>query len=98
MTAIIDRDVITAAQEAGAEEQALVRHGSAAADRRSGAPCSPVESVSGGSQRANVAPGRGEPSSVTATTGSPTSREAAPAGSASTPCPRWSGVRRPGTA
>lgn len=34
MTAIIDRDVITAAQEAGAEEQALVRHGSAAADRR----------------------------------------------------------------
>ncbi len=34
MTAIIDRDVITAAQEAAAEAQALVRHGSAAADRR----------------------------------------------------------------
>ena len=32
---------------------------SAAAERRSGAPCSPVRSVSGGSQRANVAPGRG---------------------------------------
>ena len=39
---------------------------SAAADRRSGAPCSPVRSVSGGSHSANVAPGRGEPSSVTA--------------------------------
>lgn len=34
MTAIIDRDVITAAQSAAAEAQALVRHGSAAADRR----------------------------------------------------------------
>ncbi|NMD56133.1 MULTISPECIES: LysM peptidoglycan-binding domain-containing protein [Tsukamurella] len=34
MTAIIDRDVITAAQEAAAEAQALVRHGSAAAGRR----------------------------------------------------------------
>ena len=55
---------------------------SEAADRRSGAPCSPVRSVSGGSQRANVAPGRGEPSSVTASTGAPTSRVAAAAGSA----------------
>ncbi|CAM3893658.1 LysM peptidoglycan-binding domain-containing protein [Tsukamurella ocularis] len=34
MTAIIDRDVITAAHEASADAQALVRHGSAAADRR----------------------------------------------------------------
>ncbi|CAM3209725.1 LysM peptidoglycan-binding domain-containing protein [Tsukamurella hominis] len=34
MTAIIDRDVITAAQDAAAEAQALVRHGSAASDRR----------------------------------------------------------------
>ncbi|KXP06830.1 LysM peptidoglycan-binding domain-containing protein [Tsukamurella pseudospumae] len=34
MTAIIDRDVITAAQEPAAEAQALARHGSAAADRR----------------------------------------------------------------
>ena len=42
-----------------------------AADRRSGAPCSPVRSVSGGSHRAKVAPGRGEPSSVTASTGAP---------------------------
>ncbi|GAA1073307.1 LysM peptidoglycan-binding domain-containing protein [Tsukamurella spumae] len=34
MTAIIDRDVITAAQEPASEAQALARHGSAAADRR----------------------------------------------------------------
>ncbi|MBS4100511.1 LysM peptidoglycan-binding domain-containing protein [Tsukamurella paurometabola] len=34
MTAIIDRDVITAAQETAGTAQALVRHGSAAADRR----------------------------------------------------------------
>lgn len=34
MTAIIDRDVITAAQNDGAPAPALVRHGSAAADRR----------------------------------------------------------------
>lgn len=34
MTAIIDRDVITAAQRAAAEAQVLGRHGSAAADRR----------------------------------------------------------------
>jgi hypothetical protein len=51
------------------------------AGRRVGAPFSPPPSVSGGSQSATVARDRGEPSSVTGTTGSPVSRPAVTSGS-----------------
>ncbi len=46
------------------------RAASAPAERRTGAPCSPRNAVSGGSHSANVVAPRGEPSSVTAVTGS----------------------------
>ena len=50
--------------------------------RRTGAPCSPASSVSGGSHSASDTVPRGDPSSVTARTGSPVSRLADTVGSA----------------
>ena len=61
---------------------ASIRAVSAPADRRTGAPFSPVTSASsGGSHNATVRPAAGEPSSVTAATSRPVSREADAAGS-----------------
>ena len=62
---------------------ASIRADSAPADRRTGAPFSPVSSSSrGGSHSATVRPAVGDPSSLTATTSRPTSRVAKAAGSA----------------
>ena len=62
---------------------ASIRAASAPAARRTGAPFSPVSSgSSGGSQSAIVRPAVGEPSSVTARTARPVSRDAKAAGSA----------------
>src|SRR5690606_20765870 len=58
---------------------------SAVAPRRTGAPCSPVNSVSGGSHSANAVAPRGEAASVTALASAPVSRGAA-RGGARAPC------------
>jgi hypothetical protein len=60
-----------------------MRDASAPADRRTGAPFSPVSSgISGGSQSATVRLAAGEPSTVTAVTTRPVSRLANASGSA----------------
>ncbi len=62
---------------------ARIRDVSAPAERRTGAPFSPVSSSSsGGSQSATVRAPRGDASSVTASQGTPVSREANEAGEA----------------